>query len=179
MKNHLINAAWDEWIEDHVSSGRHPYLMTITFNHLSGSQQTVMRKMKDEIERIYKMIVCKTVRSPRAASAFDKLPIFIGAPDLPVYKKSKTNSAQTFVNAGLHWHIIVLLSPKGRNLALDGDFAHRPWCYHGPDRTISQIHICPIDRNPGDVSDYVQKALRNGKLDEDELLILPKARSEL
>jgi len=178
MNRHIINAAWDAWIEDHVASGWQPYLMTITFNHLSGSQKTVMSKMKDEIERIYKLTVCNTVRNPKAASAQGKIPMFIGAPDLPVYKKEKARSRQS-VNDGLHWHIIVLLSPSGRHLALDADYARRPACYHGPDRIISRIHIRGVDRDASRVSDYVQKALRNGKLDEDELLILPKARSEL
>ena len=69
--------------------------------------------MKDEVQRVYSMLLTRVHRKPRTAST-DELPVLIGAVDLPVYKHNKASGPMVFCNDGLHVHALMLMPPTTR-----------------------------------------------------------------
>ena len=112
--------AWGDYIEAHLDQDWKPFLLTFMFEQLPGSPAAKMAQMTRCIEQAYAIFVTRVVRKPQTAAARGVAPIWLCAPDLPVYKREKKQSLRDLlVNDGLHYHAILLLPPLSR---LEGRF---------------------------------------------------------
>jgi hypothetical protein len=84
------------------------------------------------------------------------------------------------INDGLHYHGIVLIRidtrlKVGLDMYINQNYQH----FVKPGGPLRKIHIEPIDRTPAKAVDYVLKAIEWRIPDSNQMLILPKAVSEL
>jgi hypothetical protein len=139
-----------------------------------------MDEMKDQVERLYSVLVTRVTRRPKYAR-IDDLPILIGAIDLPVQKNKPTSAPLVRTNEGLHFHAILLIPRRSRlKESIAEHFERHSARYTGSGTRIQRIHIKPVIENHARAVDYVLKTITKGRLSyDDAMVILPRARQEL
>ena len=167
-------------VTDRINDGWSCHMVTILFSQLPGPRNAVIDWMRDEVQRVYSTLLTRVHRKPRTVST-DKLPVLVGAVDLPVYKRDRSSAPPVFCNGGLHFHALVLMPPSSRlKGSLPDHFGRNTDLYAGSGRSIRRIDVRPVDEDHGRVVDYVLKTVLNRRLSYDEaMLVLPRARSEL
>ena len=136
--------------------------------------------MKNEIERFYATLVTRVVSRPRRVSQMAKLPLLTATPDQPVGKRTSTYSlADIRPNNGLHVHALVTIPHKSRlQENLVEHIQQNEKRYRGNHGKITRIDVRPaVDY--GRLVDYTFKHIKRRTFTLDEILILPKSRSEL
>jgi hypothetical protein len=84
------------------------------------------------------------------------------------------------VSEGRHMHAVAYVPPESRlREGLTDHISDNLEMYVGKDRALCFLHAKPIDRTPGYVVDYICKTMKRGLVNPDDILILPKALSEL
>jgi hypothetical protein len=168
------------WLRQQIANGWNGYFLNFMFHQLSGNQAAVKCQMKDEVERFYAKIITRIIRNPRSSMASGKLPIFIGCPDLPVWKHEKVSLSKVTINDGLHFNGIFLLPAISRlKTGFRTHMHEHKRFYADGKRGLRRIQVERIRQAPGYVADYALKALKHGRISYDDLLILPKHSSEL
>jgi len=168
------------WLREQIADGWKGYFLNFMFDQLGGNQAALRSKVKDEVERFYAKVVTRIVRNPRSSTASGKLPIFVGCPDLPVWKHEKASLSTVTINDGLHFNGIVLVPATSRlKTGLRTHMRQKKNFYADRKRGLRRIHVRRIRQAPGYVTDYALKALKYGRISYDDLLILPKHPSEL
>src|ERR1700691_2278393 len=109
-----IIGGYQKWVRVYTDRGWGPHHITFMFHQLPGSQASVLRQMKREIERVYSRLVTRFDRNPRAPARSQFLPVMILFPDLPVYKHEKKSIEDVSINNGLHYGGFVLTPPVSR-----------------------------------------------------------------
>jgi hypothetical protein len=167
-------------VTDRINDGWSCHLMTILFSQLPGPRNAVIDRMRDEVQRVYSTLLTRVHRKPRTVST-DKLPVLVGAVDLPVYKRDRSSAPPVFCNGGLHFHALVLMPPSSRlKGSLPDHFERNPDLYAGSGMSIRRIDVRPVVEDHGRVVDYILKTVLNGRLSYDEaVLVLPRAHGEL
>ena len=84
---------YTQLVTDTIKQGWSCYLVTVLFAQLPASRSAIISRMKQEVQRVYSTLITRVHRKPRTASP-NKLPILIGAVDLPVYKSIRTSARQ-------------------------------------------------------------------------------------
>jgi hypothetical protein len=164
-----------------VDAGWRAYLVTMTFRHLRGKPDAVLTQMLDEAERFYSRFVTRVVRRPRVEVA--SLPVLIVAPDRPVGKSGK-RLRDVVVNDGLHLHGVLLVPPISRlRVAADEHVRSEQPFYVAsragePPRLVA-IDVRPVDNDVDRVVSYGLKSVARRRFSPDDVLVLPKASSEL
>jgi hypothetical protein len=166
--------------ENYEQRGWSGYFVAFMFNPIRGSKRKVAAAMQDEVERVYATLVTRVVRDPRSPQNRDCLPFLLASPDYPIFKYDRQSIHDVAVNEGRHFHSVIYFPPNSRlhedpklHLGRNGG------PYIRSDRPLSRIDVKPITRTPGRVVDYAFKWLKRGLVDPDEILVLPKALSEL
>jgi hypothetical protein len=137
----------------------------------------VMEKMADEVERVYSTFVTRAVRKPRLSCCRD-LPLLLAVPDLPVAKRRKSTLSDVSINDGLHVHGIMVV-PWNSRLKTDVVAHFRKYENLYVKKHLLRLDVRPIEHNLIGVTDYAFKSIKMGKCDRDDVLVFPKAHSEL
>ena len=167
------------WAAQHVERGWDPYLLSFMFDYVPGSRASVLKQMQREVERVYSTALTRVVRKPRCEAAQGTLPLWIVCPDLPVPKRQKQSLRDVIVNDGLHYEAIALIPPGSRlEEGLDVHFRHHQALYVRPKQPLARLRADPIIKDPGYVTEYALKSLSRQRFSLDEVLILPRSRSE-
>jgi hypothetical protein len=174
-----ILQGYGAWIREHVNSGWDGYLMTLMFEHISGSSQEKLRVMHREICKVYGKLASRVVRKPRSENFAHLLPRGVFFPDIPGLKKSQQTLSDVIVNDGAHFHGIIVLPQNSRMKAPLGEHFRKNEMLYTRRTTISIIHVQRIDSDELFVTDYAGKAVKRGRFSDDEILILPKTIKEL
>jgi hypothetical protein len=165
-------------IQDYIDDGWSPYLISFMFSQLPGKQSSVLRQMEREIERVYSRLVTRFERNPRSPTRFQYLPVMILFADFPVFKWSKKSIRDVSINDGLHYGGIALTPPISRlQTTLDLHFEQHQDKYVND--KLARIHVVPITRTATYAMDYVAKSFKPGRVSDGDIVILPKAPSEL
>ena len=179
--------AYSRLIKEKMDEGRDAYFLNFMFNQLSGSRQTQMAIMTQEVERAHSILTHHILRRPKVAKWAHLRPIFIGSHDLPVFKwKHAELQRLDLANDGLHFNVIALVPPPARSI-LPSWFHYRMWgpqsrlkepldlhfreCrrFYLNDR-LARLHATPVSQ--GTMADYTLKAFKHGRVDADSILIL-------
>jgi hypothetical protein len=167
-------AAYGRWFSEEMKRGWNGYLITFMYTQLRGSRSVVLDQMFDEVERVYANLRTRSVRNSHRRADPNKMPWMIACPDTPVFKHDKQGLADVVINDGLHVHSLFLEPPWTRlTVPVDRHVADHPDLYLGRSGRLAQIHVKPIAHSPAYVTDYALKALKNGRVSGDDLLILP------
>lgn len=151
------------------------------FNQLIGSQSAISDQMDREVERLYAMLVTHYVRKPTSPSAVGKLPIWICAPDMPVFKHKQNHLRDVVANDGAHRHAIALTPPQSRMIVNLDAYIHQEQRYFsGCDKALFRFHAEKIDKTPEKAVGYAIKSVKNDRHGRgaDGIMILPKTRAE-
>jgi hypothetical protein len=170
--------AYAGMIDDRVAAGWKPFLLTFMFEQIVGSPCCRTEVMRKEVERVYATVLTRIVRHPRSEWHAWKNPIWIGGPDFPVPKHERQDKRDVIPNDGQHVHAVALMPPVSRlRQPLDDHFDDEQTRYvRDP---LFRIHTRRITHNPRYVGDYVLKSFKRARADVDDLIILPRALTEL
>ena len=152
--------------------------MTIMFRHIPGPVGTKIRQMHEEISTIYGKLANRVVRKPTSENWADLLPKGVFFPDVPGYRQTHQTLSDVSVNEGVHMHGIVFATETPRfNQPLDQHFRENDQLY--VKGNIHRIHVEPITHKERFVADYAGKAIKRKRFSNDDILIVPKALSEV
>jgi hypothetical protein len=172
---------FNSMIIDRVLAGWQPYLVTFVFRHISGGAKKRTSIMTSEVCRVYSQLITRIVRNPNAPSYQQFLPYLMASPDLPVPKRgSKASVRELSINGGLHFHGVLVLPPDdrcrlGRHLIAHLHQYKSTYC--PPDHPLLCIDVRSMSTPM--LADYTLKQIKRGNVDYDDLLILPRSRSEV
>jgi hypothetical protein len=169
---------YQEWVENYVDDGWQPYEISFMYQQLPGSGNSILEQMKQELYRVNSKLVTRFHRNPRSRAGFEFLPRMMLFPDLPVYKHQKKSIEDVSINDGLHYGGIALTPPISRcKTRLDRYFRENHDDYLS--NKLARIFVEPITHAHDYVTDYVMKAIKSGRLSQDDVVILPRCISEL
>ena len=173
-------AATVRWSPNESPDGWSPYSFTVMFNQLFGRRPAIQQQMLDEVQRIYSTLAPWVNRKPRNASP-DKLPLLLGALDLPVHKRKRCSAQLVRCNDGLHFNAVLLVPPRSRlKTSLVDHFEERAQLYRGTKRAVQHIDVRPIVDGHDRTVDYVFKTILKRRIAYDDgVVLLPRARAEL
>jgi hypothetical protein len=147
------------------------------FNQIRGSRASITNQMKRELERVYATMLSRIVRCPMSAKNAKRLPIWIGCPDFPVPKHQKQSLRNVTINDG---HAICLIPPDSRlKESLEDHVADHLELYRGKAGLVRELDVRQIATRPGYVTDYSLKSVKRRRIDEAEIIVLPRSRTEL
>jgi len=175
-------AAWIELILKGKFDGQiwNGYIVTFMFNHIPGAYDHKCSVMENEIERVYATLIRHVVHYSRSQSERKKLPKLYAFPDYPRQKMYPFRWEDITINDGLHYHGIVLIGIDTRlKVGLDMYIKQSYRHFVKSGGPLRRIHIEPLDRTPRKAVGYVLKAIEWRIPDSNQMLILPKAVSEL
>ncbi len=173
-----IVGGYQKWIQGYIDRGWDPYFISFMFEQLPGSQSSVLRQMRREIERVYSRLVTRFHRNPRSPAGSQQIPVMALFPDFPVYKREKKSIKDVSINNGLHYAGIALAPPVSRfQTTLDAHFEQEQDKYVND--KLARIDVKPIIWNATYVMDYAAKNYKRGRVSDEDIIILPKATSEL
>jgi hypothetical protein len=172
--------AYGHWFSEEMNRDWNGYLITFMYTQLRGSRSAILDQMFGEVERVYASLRTRIVRNSHRRADPNKMPRLIACPDLPVFKHDKHGLADVVINSGMHVHSLLLEPPWTRlGVPVDQHVADHQRLYLGRSGRLARIHVVPIRSNPAYVTDYALKALKNGWVSEDDLLILPQTGGEM
>jgi len=158
---------YSQMIKTHIEIGSSAYLMTFMFDQMNGNERTRLAQMKHEIERVYSILINHSHRYRSMFSVRNRLPILIACPDYPVAKYDKQSKADVMTNDGLHFHAILLMPPLSRlRDSIVEHFESKKHLYING--RLRRIDIRPITHDVDQVTDYVFKSLKNGRISDDD-----------
>jgi hypothetical protein len=173
-----VVAGYQSWIQDYLNKGWSPYLISFMFHQLPGSPSSILRQMRQQIERAYSRLVTRFDHDPRSRAGSQRIPIMILFPDFPCPKGEKKSIEDVSINDGLHYGGIALTPPISRfKSTLNVHFQQEQDEYVND--KLARVHVKPITKSPSHVLDYAAKSYKRGRVSDEDIIILPKARSEL
>ena len=171
--------AWGDYIERYIDRGWSPFFLTFMFEPLPGSQAAKMAQMARYLEQAYALFVTHVVRKPKTAAARGAAPIWLCAPDLPVYKRTKKYSLRDIIpNDGLHYHVFLLLPPWSRTWDVVMHFEDLRSIYRQR-AALDRVDVEPIMDHTRYVVGYGWKSILKGRFDVGDAFVLPRALQEL
>jgi hypothetical protein len=175
-----IIEGYGEHVESQILAGWHGYLLSFMFKPQRGNSKAVIWQMQQGVQVFYSTLITRVVRNNRSRKMQPYLPVLIGAPDLPVFKHEKQPLSSLPLNDGLHFHAIVLLPEISRlRTNLVEHVEEKQEIYVHKNGLFMHIDVEPIVESPRKVTRYALKAVEKGLVSTDDILILPKAYSEL
>ena len=178
-KQQLIES-WCDFVEERVSEGWTPYLLTFQFKEIGGPRHQVALEMEKDVERVYATFLTRVVRNPTSRRSVGKRPIWIACPDYPVRKNDKQPVGDFCINDGRHIHAVCLMPPKSRlKEPLNAHFEENATLYVRAPFPLVLVHAKPITKTPGQATDYLLKALKSGRATNDEIVVLPRTLTEV
>ena len=162
-----------------ILEGWQPYFLNFMFKQLSENKNIKFEIMKEEVSRVYATLLPHIVRRPRSPTWYRFNPRLIGCPDNKVFKK-KQESSDVGINDGWHFNAVMLLPPEAHSRFRDhlaNHFMTRQRTYTRPCDRLQRIHVTLIES--GTMVDYMLKHLKRRNVSADDILLLPRARSEV
>lgn len=171
---------YTEILMSRIANGWDPFLLTFMFDQLRGAPQSVARQMEREVERTYALLLTRIVRNPKTAARHGMLPVWIASPDYPVPRHDRSVLRDVAVNDGRHIHAVAVTPPMSRlKQSLSDHIEAAQAHYVEPGGPLVRLHAKPIVDAPDYVTEYVLKSIPRGRVDANQIIVLPRATSEL
>jgi hypothetical protein len=160
------------------NDGWNPYFLTFMFRHLPGKKSIQLAAMEQAVVQFYSTLLTRVVRNPHSAFQQSQRPILIAAPDYPVFKHDKQKLSDIAINGGLHMHAMLAVPWKSRMKEDIISHLERYNRLYVKD-PFKRINITEIEDNFGRVGDYVFKSIKTERCSWDDVIVLPKDRTEI
>ena len=175
--------AYGDWIIQELLNGHDPYYINIMFDPLDSREVTVITQMTDAVYAakgsFYAKLCSRFDRHPGRKGRNRFLPHAFLFFDLPVFKYGKKHSLRDVkINSGVHLNGIITIPSRSR---INDEFSDHIWKNRAlyTQNGIRRIHVEPVTHDPYRVADYAMKTMKNGRIDWDTTIILPRTYSEL
>jgi hypothetical protein len=171
--------AYGQWVQQEFQDGRIVYYANLMFEPLKGGSHAINAKMRSIIENIFYPELCKQLDRHSGRKGRHKYsPHVVLVPDLPIFKRNKTNTRDATLNRGLHYNGFISISPRSRLRGNDlkEHFAHNN--RHFGRFGFRTIHVELITHDPHRVMDYSMKTIKRGGATFDDAIILPRSWQE-
>ncbi len=179
MSVHNLIDAYSKWLQGYVDEkGWNPFLMTFMYKPLKGHTEAISHQMKDEVDRVYSTFITRIVRNPNSKHQKHLRPILVAVPDRPVAKYEKQRIKDITINNGRHMHGILVV-PWDCRLKRDVRAHFDKYNKLYVKNRLLRLDVHPIHSGLGDVVDYAFKSIKSRKVDCDDILIFPKAQTEV
>ena len=179
MSTQELISGYTDMVFDRLLDDWEPTALAFMFNALRGTPNAIAKQMEDGVVNTYSRALTRVMRDHR--QDVQQLPLWIACPDFPVVKHEKDNFRDIALNGGRHMHGIALTPRSKRRIA--GSFADHvdemQKVYAGPHRPLFRLHAQDISRTPEVAVDYMFKALKTGRADADDIIVLPRSHSEV
>jgi hypothetical protein len=184
MRTQII-AGYESFVQKIIDERRsQAYFVNFMFHSLPGKEKTKFEIMRRYVTRFHDLLTRHVVRKPDRPGWSDLVPVLLGAPDYPVVKRTKVDVRSLQVNSGLHFNAVVLLPPskpvftRGKRSRLKDSLVvhvHNKEAEYLTDK-LYRIHITPtVPGKP--MTGYALKAVKNRRIDTDDILILGPIRN--
>lgn len=171
--------AYTAMATDRIAIGFTPYLLTLMFNPIDGNKYRRQEVMYKETQRLYAKLLTRMIRRPKK-HPINELPFWIGCSDWPVPKDFKDHLFNIAQNDGQHIHIAAFQPPP---CEIDGGLLNRIEDHqshiHGPEHAFQRVHAYEITETPKKAVGYVLKSLSRRRIAAEDILVLPRAHSEM
>jgi hypothetical protein len=173
----------NQWIDGYKllmkqrhEQSRETYFLNFMFRQMNLSHDKTLRIMGKAVVDFYNSGLTRFSRQPHNYS--DRLPAFIGMPDLPVFKKNK-KCIPHHVNGGLHFNGLLFVPDNcrvafGRMVETLQLIFERSKAVIG--NLIERIHPTLVTEDIETMADYTFKLGKSRPEMRDEVLILPAHR---
>src|ERR1700748_996496 len=94
---HIIDA-YADWIGRMLQNCRSAYYLNFMFGQLPSGNRAKKEIMRNEVERVYAILLTREVRRPRSITSQGDMPRFFGCPDYPVPKRDKRSRRLVVAN---------------------------------------------------------------------------------
>jgi hypothetical protein len=183
FNNAALVHAYGDWIIHEASEGRIPYYINIMFEPLHRPGSSVMSQMSDAVYAskgsFYGKLCSRFDKHPGRKGRNRFLPHAFLFFDLPVFKYQKRQPLRdVIINGGVHVNGVMMIPSESR---MRDEFAE----HIGEKRAlyaqngIKRIHVQPVTHGVHRVTDYAMKTLKEGRVDWDTAIILPRSYAEL
>lgn len=178
-------AGYNSLIQERIELGAEAYFINFMFNHIPYGPERRLEVMNSEVARVHSRLMFHIVRKPEKESWRHLRPVFIGAPDLPVWKNKKVTSRSQGLNGGLHFNVIALtpktampdMHVKFRNVLFGKQSRltvplqlHFQLCSRFYlNNELARIHVTPIIK--GTMADYALKTFKKGLVSPDAVQV--------
>ncbi|MCW6513125.1 hypothetical protein [Lichenifustis flavocetrariae] len=167
-------------VTQRLEMGYDAYILTCMFNHIPGSTNKVATLMRQDLERVFATFVTRVVRKPLSPNQTDRMPLWVCCPDFPVPKRTKSSLYDVTINEGRHLQGFALQPPGSRlRESLDDHFVAHQTLYARQPHPLCLIRADPITRTPERAVEYLFKSLKSGRIETDDIVILPRSQWEL
>lgn len=180
LNNQLLVASYASWMEELAIRGFEPFFLSFMFRHIPGSGIRVEKTMREVVEQVYARSLIRIMRNPDSTRNRDWKPVWIVCPDYPVGKSCARGSLRDVtVNAGRHLQGTAMIPPNLRlKMRFDHHLVENESTYLVS--PLRRIYAEPIRSRLRYVSgDYNFKQILRGRVSADEIVILPRNRSEM
>jgi hypothetical protein len=181
--NMMMITAYCNWVLEITEESEaiwDAYILTFMFKQIRGDRRHQLQSMLKEVERVYAKSLTHIIRRPLARSQAHRLPVWICCADMPVPKHEKQSLAAVTINGGLHLHALALVPNESRlRVGFDAHLKRHQQHYAPFSSHLNRVHGRLITETPGYVTGYVMKSLRTGRSSYDDVLVLPRLKSEL
>ncbi|MCJ2112238.1 hypothetical protein MKK64_13695 [Methylobacterium sp. E-025] len=163
------------------------FFATMTFKHFGDLQRvTALDIMRREVGIFAGALLKRLFRNPNSSILTERNFAVLLFPDLPVRKSKvksndyKKNLDLTSVNNGLHLHgpLMIPKISRLRGESLIDHINRKPATYCPKHGKIQEIHLVPIT-DAEKATAYAAKHLYRGSFDTSDMIVAPKARSEM
>lgn len=170
--------AIQEFIQPYLLRGDEPYMLTLMFKTLKGSEESIARQMNKVAEILYSRILTRLIKRPNR-TPLEQMPLWLSCPDWPVMKIDGLTAAEILANGGRHLHAMVLVPPTARTgKRLDQIVEENPQQFL-VGRSLTRLHVMPVERTVERATGYALKSVERGRVGWGDVLVLPKAHSEM
>jgi hypothetical protein len=173
----IVNG-YSQWVQEYIDNGWKAFLVTFMFRPLGRGDRPALTKMIEEVDRVYSTFITRVVRRPNSESQKASRPILIAVPDRPVFKCEKQQLKDVKINEGVHMHGILLVPKRSRlKEGVKRHFKTHENFYIR--NNLWRLDIKRIRSNPNKVVSYAMKAIKHSVFSYDNILIFPKAKTEV
>jgi len=174
-------AGLGDLVATRVGNGFEPYMLSFMFrSHFDDLNR--LGAMRHEIERVYSRFLTECHRNPNSDNNTHNKPILIGCPDWPVFKRRKADRVKADLpGEGAHWGAILLVPPYHRlkHGIVDHFTGAKRSAYIRSDTFLTRIHVEHVTYSIRQSVAYTLKSLQRRRCGIDDILVLPRARSEM
>jgi hypothetical protein len=174
MDTSALFNGYHNWIIGWKNDGRKIWFGTLMFNSLGLNKLSTISLMQHEMERIYITMLTNIVRNPKSRPS-SELPILIGAPDSPVFKRRPSlRYGDLAPNEGMHYHFLLGEPPISRlKIPLNQHIMEKQNLYVGNRGLVRIVDLRPVTDIRKNLADYTFKHIKRGTYNLDDILIVP------
>lgn len=178
MRSRLLLDAVNEFIEPRLLRGDEPYMLTLMFKTLKGSERSIARQMDRVAENLYARLLTRLIKNPKNTPIL-QMPLWLSCHDWPVQKVDGMTSPDILTNGGRHLHAMMFVPPVVRTGVRLNEIVEKNPTQFLVGQYLTGLHVMPVERTVAKATGYALKSVERGRVGWGDVLVLPKSHTEM